>query len=83
MNWHDAVIAMLNGAHVQRESQQKQILVRRYPIPVYESGEEPCMLAHAWTHEETAVRVFQGASTKVLFVPEAVHLGATDWVTVT
>lgn len=82
MNWAEAVQAMLAGAAVQRKSDQDCRLVEAGPVPIVDIGREPCMLAHAWTHDEKPVRVFIGAWSKALYVPETDDMDATDWVVV-
>lgn len=82
MNWNDAVQAMLAGAAVQRQSDQDCRLVEAGPVPIHDMGREPCMLAHAWTHDEKPVRVFLGAWSKALYVPETDDMDAEDWVVV-
>ena len=83
MNWSDAIAAMRAGAHVQRASETGRKLIGQSDgVPIYECGEEPCFLAHAWTDDDRTVRVFCGSASKVLFVPEADHFAANDWMVV-
>lgn len=87
MTWAQAVEAMRGGAYVRRASDM--YLKRVYldgedesDTPIYESGQEGCYLAHAWTADEKPAQVFMGAPSKVLFVPDDEHRSATDWVVV-
>lgn len=81
MNWSEAVAAMKVGKPVQRASEQTRKLIGHSDgIPIYECGEEACMLAHAWTDDERPVMVFRGVGSGQLFVPESEHREATDWV---
>ena len=92
LTWPEAVAAMLRGAYVRRAKDCYLKLVERpgddgfdtaHPwagAPVYESGQEGCYLAHAWTADEKPVQVFMGASSKCLFVPGDDDRAATDWV---
>ena len=81
MNWHDAVSAMLAGKHVQRASEQgRKLIDDNAGVPIYECGQEPCLLAHAWSADEQAVRVFRGTYSGELFVPDFEHREAKDWV---
>ena len=95
LTWEQAVEAMHQGSIVRRASDCYLKLVegRREMDPdedehewevaaVYESGQEGCYLAHAWTADEKPVKVFMGASSKCLFVPDGEHREATDWVVV-
>lgn len=85
MNWTEAVGAMKRGAWVQRKSEQFRILVDAGEddnLPTYEGGEEAMRLVTAYSEDDTFVRVFQGASSKVLFEPEDRHITAIDWVEV-
>lgn len=92
MNWAEAIETMKRGATVQRKSQQYSALADSGEdddpewsfagVPVYEGGEEGMRLAVAYTEDGTFVKVFQGASSKVLFEPEDRHTEATDWVEV-
>lgn len=79
MNWTEAVEAMKRGAWVQRKSEQYSILIEEGDTPVYEGGEEAIRLVTAYSEDGSFVRVFQGASSKVLFEPEDRHTTATDW----
>lgn len=91
MTWAQAVEAMKRGAIVRRACDCYSILVdegdpdsddiRRFPV--YESGQEGCFLAHAWTVDEKPALVFMGVSSKCLFVPEFEHTSAVDWVEIT
>lgn len=77
MNWNEAVEAMRRGKVVRRVSES----VRTKIAPdIIETGREPTMLAHAWTVDEQPALIFQGAWTKVLFVPDSDCREATDWV---
>lgn len=83
MNWNEAVSAMRLGKRVQRESERRHEPIGSIcGLMVYESGQEPVMLAHAWTADERPVMVFRGAESGVLFVPDAEHRMADDWVIV-
>ncbi len=79
MNWLEAIEVMRSGANVQRRSEQTR---KQISPGVWECGEEPCMLAHAWTVDERPVLVFRGADSGVLFVPDSDDREATDWVVV-
>lgn len=81
MNWTEAVTAMKAGQRVQRASEQgRKLLDENAGTPIYECGQEPCMLAHAWSAGEQAVMVFRGVHSGELFVPESEHREAEDWV---
>lgn len=95
LSWDRAVEAMRKGEFVRQASQTYLRLVEaaREPepdedehswalLPTYESGQEGCYLAHAWTDDNKPVRVFMGASSKSLFVPEGEHFEAVDWVVI-
>ena len=83
MNWGEAVTAMRNGDCVQRLCDQSNTLIgHSHGVPVYQGGQEPMRLAHAWTGEETPVMIFQGACSRCLFVPDSDHRNAKDWVVV-
>lgn len=95
LNWQQAVEAMRAGQYVR---QARQMYLRLIEAPqvdyseddphpwteagIYESGQEGCYLAHAWTDDDKPVRIFMGASSKVPFVPDGDHFEATDWVVV-
>jgi len=80
MNWNEAVKAMRNGHVVVRESGQvKKRIVGVGSMPIYDIGQEGCLLAVAWSDEETPVMVFMGAMSKALFVPDSDFRSATDW----
>lgn len=81
MNWTEAVAAMKTGKHVQRASEQTRNLIGSTDgVPIYECGEEACLLAHAWTDDERPVMVFRGAGSGQLFVPDSEHREANDWL---
>jgi hypothetical protein len=71
--------AMRAGRMVRRVSEAVRSKV---DDDIYEEGEEPMMLAHAWTAEDRPALIFMGAYSKCLFVPESDHRDATDWVVV-
>ena len=95
LNWQQAVEAMRAGKYVRKASQMylRCIEPSREADPdegdhswatagIYESGQEGCYLAHAWTDDDKPVRVFMGASSRVPFVPDGEDFEATDWVVV-
>ena len=83
MNWTEAVAAMKGGNQVQRASEQgSKPLSENSGVPIYKCGEEPCLLAHAWSADDRPVTVFRGANSGVLFVPDFEHRDAIDWVCV-
>lgn len=92
LTWPQAVEVMRAGKYVRRASQMYLKLVQvkgddggENPwseVAVYESGQEGCYLAYAWSVKDEPVRIFMGASSKVPFVPESEHFDATDWVVV-
>ena len=83
MNWAEAVTAMQAGHQVQRASEQHRALIGDSDgVPIYECGQEPCLLAHAWTADEQPALVFRGARSGELFVPDSEHRNACDWVLV-
>lgn len=75
MNWTEAVAMMQEGFVMQRAGEQ----AFHKDGQILERGEEPCMLAHAWTVDEKPVLVFCGAISRKLFVPGSEHTGALDW----
>ena len=80
MNWNEAVEAMRKGHIVARDSKKiNKRIVGVGSMPIYDLGEEGCFLAVAWSDDESPVRVFMGAMSKVLFVPDSDHRSATDW----
>ena len=79
MNWEQAVAAMRRGEVVRRFS---QAYLKQKAPGFFETGEEGCRLAAAWTVDNTPVFVFQGADSQCLFIPESHHIEATDWVVV-
>lgn len=80
MNWSDAIEAMKRGHQVRRVSEQyRRPFGGADGVPIFECGEEPAMLAHAWTYDERPVMVFRGAMSGALFVPDSDHREATDW----
>lgn len=86
MNWTEAKEAMKKG-HIVRRKSEMTLTASKMPddydgIPVFETGEEGCRLAAAWTVDDKPVSVFQGFSSKSLFIPEDHHTSATDWVIV-
>lgn len=95
LNWQQAVDAMRQGKYVRQASQMYLRCIERsreadpdedsHPwaeAGVYESGQEGCYLAHAWSDDDKPVRIFMGASSKVPFVPDGEHFEAADWVVV-
>jgi hypothetical protein len=95
LTWEQAVEAMRAGKYVRRASEMylRCIEPTREADPdedshpwteagVYESGQEGCYLAHAWTDDNKPVRIFMGAGSRCLFVPDGEHMEATDWVVV-
>lgn len=83
MNWLEAVTAMKSGQRVQRASEQgRKLISENSGVPIYECGQEPSLLAHAWSADEQAVMVFRGAHSGELFVPDSEHREANDWVCV-
>lgn len=79
MNWTQAVDAMRAGATVRRKSEDYHHIRGEF----YYTGEEACRLGDALTHDRQQVQVFQGANSRVLFVPGPRHMDATDWFVVT
>lgn len=81
MNWHEAVVAMQKGGSVYRKSQRTRRLIGESEdgIPIYDCGQESMRLVTAWTQDNRPVMVFQGSDSKVLFVPDADDITATDW----
>lgn len=80
MNWAEAVQAMKRGHHVHRASkQQRKLIGHSDGVPIYECGTEAMRLAAAWTSDGIPVLVFQGAGSKVMFVPEQDDMAANDW----
>lgn len=80
MNWKQAIQSMREGATVRRVSESVRTLTHLSSgMAVYESGEEGCRLAYAYTPEGESVRVFQGESG-CLFVPTTEQVLADDWV---
>lgn len=94
MNWDQAVVAMMSG-HAVRRLSESWVKVTAPGNPelqgehwrdgiehaaIIESGQEGCKLMHAWTLDEKPVQVFMGSSSKCLFVPDAEHRLATDWM---
>lgn len=84
MSWPEAVEAMRRGAVVRRKSESTVKLIGHTDedVPIFEGGEEACRLMHAWTDDERPALVFMGAGSKCLFVPDAEHRMATDWIIV-
>lgn len=85
MTWPQAVDSMRAGAFVRRKSQMVVSVISEAGSDgpeIVETGQEGCYLAHAWTDDNKAVRVFMGASSKCLFVPDGEDMEATDWVAV-
>lgn len=94
MTWAEAVEAMLAGHTVRRQSEMwVRTIFPGCPdlqgehwsdgiehAPVVESGQEGCRLMHAWTVDEKPAKIFMGANSKCLFVPDDEHRNATDWV---
>lgn len=86
--WALAVAAMKRGAIVRRASECFSRMIAPEndaehewsAAAIYETGQEGCYLAHAWTVDEKAVLVFMGASSKTLFVPDEDHTSANDWI---
>lgn len=87
MNWEEAIEEMKKGHLVRRKSQMAMIPSKMPDdydgAPVFETGEEGCRLAAAWSVENKPVHVFQGYSSKSLFIPEDHHTSAIDWIVVT
>lgn len=80
MTWDEAVAAMRAGKSVQRRSLvQRKLIGHSDGVPIYECGTEACRLAAAWSDDECPVRVFQGAGSKAMFVPDEDDRRATDW----
>lgn len=79
MTWEEAVNAMLAGHQVRRASEAATLVLSETGVSVAECGVEPCILAAAWTHRNEPVRVFQGAWSRQLFVPDTEDTQATDW----
>lgn len=85
MNWANAVEAMRRGEYVRRACEMYLRLVEHggeEAPSIYESGQEGCYLAHAWTVDDKPALVFMGASSNTPFVPEGEHMDAVDWVVV-
>jgi hypothetical protein len=83
MNWQEAVECMRAGASVRRKSEMWRKVIEQgddLSPGIVETGQEGCILAHAWTDDERPVLVFRGTESKQLFVPEDEHRSATDWV---
>jgi hypothetical protein len=93
LTWDQALEAMRAGKYVRQASQMYLRCIEpsheadedEHPwatAGVYESGQEGCFLAHAWTDDNKPVCVFMGASSKCVFVPDGEHFEATDWVVI-
>lgn len=80
MNWAEAVEQMRRGHTVHRASEQQRALISEPgESAIYECGTEGVRLAAAWSVDDAPVFVFQGAGSKVMFVPEDHHKEALDW----
>lgn len=76
MDWNQAVEEMLRDKIVRRVSNKWKKTLSEGKIY---TGLGAIQLAYAWTHEETAVRVFIESDSGHFIVPDVEDMQATDW----